>query len=211
MTAAELATQRRFMAYLAKPWDDLNSLLVARFAFQPDVSEVLRLAGALAVSIKHQAEDAGLDRKLVDVASKDNRIMSDVADAHKHGTLRDSTRQNHLTVSADFECNPKDQFRYLRNVILIHHASLGELDFMRTSGAAVSYWIQTRRIAVQWVPTVREAEPVFYDDAYLYFNPRYQLEMASTQIRFFRRDTGGTLNPYDPPTVRVSIRPQREL
>jgi hypothetical protein len=199
-------TEQKFMAYLAKPWSDLNSILLQRFAFQPDLSEVLRLAGALAIPIKHQAEDAGVGRKSVDADSMDNQIMSDVADAFKHGALDNPKRQNHLTVSAHFECDANNRFRYLRNVILIHHASQGEMDFMLTSGAAISYWIQKMKIATRWVPSISEGDSTFHDEAFLFFNPKYQLEMASTQIKFFWRDVGGLLIPYDPPMVRFSVR-----
>ena len=49
----------RFLTYLVKPWDELNLLLSQRFAFQPDMSDVTRLAGSLAIATKHQAEVAG--------------------------------------------------------------------------------------------------------------------------------------------------------
>jgi len=50
---------QRFVNDVVKPWDELNALLSQRYAFQPDLSDVTRLAGTLAVAIKHQADLAG--------------------------------------------------------------------------------------------------------------------------------------------------------
>ena len=50
---------QRFVNDVVKPWDELNVLLSQRYAFQPDLSDVTRLAGTLAVAIKHQADLAG--------------------------------------------------------------------------------------------------------------------------------------------------------
>lgn len=93
----------RLINDIVKPWEELNVLLVQRFAFQPDLSDVTRLASALAVSIKHQADLRGISRSVIDSASNENRIMSDVADAVKHGQLRDPSRNNRLDVVSWFE------------------------------------------------------------------------------------------------------------
>ena len=70
---------QRFVNDVVKPWDELNVLLSQRYAFQPDLSDVTRLAGTLAVAIKHQADLAGYaDRSAIDAASLDNKLMSDV-------------------------------------------------------------------------------------------------------------------------------------
>jgi hypothetical protein len=98
---------QRFVNDVVKPWDELNALLVQRYAFQPDLSDVTRLAGALAVAIKHQADLAGCtDRSAIDAASLENKLMSDVGDFWKHGPLRESSRNNSLSVSAMFEYGP---------------------------------------------------------------------------------------------------------
>jgi len=50
----------RFLNDIVKPWDELNKLLGERLALQPDLSDVTRLAGALAVAIRHQVDVADL-------------------------------------------------------------------------------------------------------------------------------------------------------
>ena len=70
-----------FLTNIVKPWSELNSLLSQRLAFQPEISDITRLAGLLSVSIKHQTEVAGFSRTVVDAESFENRLISDVADA----------------------------------------------------------------------------------------------------------------------------------
>src|SRR5262245_55800002 len=102
----------RLINDVVKPWEELNALLVQRFAFQPDLSDVTRFASALAVSIKHQVDLRGLSRSAVDSASSENRVMSDVADAAKHGQLRDPSRNNQLYVASCFEFARNRGFRF---------------------------------------------------------------------------------------------------
>lgn len=190
-------TTLRFLTYLIKPWDELNLLLSQRFAFQPEMSDVTRIAGSLAVAIKHQVEDAGLSRKVVDGESFDNRVMSDVADAWKHGSLDNPARNNRLTVGAQFECSSDNKFRFLRNVVTVHHATLGDLDLMVTAGEAISYWTRKLGLQVKWSTTIAEGPPEFHEEAFLYFNPKYQYGMSATNFRIVRRDVNGNLVPHD--------------
>jgi len=197
---------QRFVNDIVKPWDELNALLSQRYAFQPDLSDVSRLAGALAVAIKHQADLAGYeDRSRIDAASGDNKLMSDVGDFWKHGPLRDSGRNNSLSVSAMFEYDPGRGFRFLRNGLFIQHATLGEHDFMHTSLAAIRYWLTIQRIGLSWSGAVAEGPAEFHPTAFLHYDPRYCISMSSTQFRFFARSGGGDLVPTDPPEVRIEI------
>jgi hypothetical protein len=197
---------QRFLNDVVKPWDELNTLLSQRYAFQPDLSDVTRLAGALAVAIKHQADLAGYtDRSAIDAASLDNKLMSDVGDFWKHGPLHDSGRNNSLSVSAMFEHDPGRGFRFLRNGLFIQHATLGERDFMSTSLAAISYWLTAQRIGLSWSGTVAESPAEFHPTAFLHYDPKYCISTSSTRFRFFARSRGGDLVPNDPPNVRVEI------
>jgi len=197
---------QRFVNDVVKPWDGLNALLSQRYAFQPDLSDVTRLAGALAVAIKHQADLAGsADRSAIDAASLENRLMSDVGDFWKHGPLRDPGRNNSLSVSAMFEYDPGRGFRFLRNGLFIQHATLSEHDFMHTSLAAIRYWITTEGIGLSWSGAVAECPAEFHPTAFLHYDPKYCLSMSSTRFRFFARSGGGDLVPTDPPEVRIEI------
>ena len=197
---------QRFVNDVVKPWDEFNGLLSQRYAFQPDLSDVTRLAGALAVAIKHQADLAGYaDRSAIDAASLDNKLMSDVGDFWKHGPLRDSGRNNSLSVSAMFEYHPGRGFRFLRNGLFNQHASLGEHDFMHTSLAAIRYWLTTQRIGLSWSGAIAEGPAEFYPTALFRYNPRYCISMSSTRVRFLARSGGGDLVPTDPPEVRIEI------
>ena len=50
-------------------------------------------------------------------------ILIDIADMSKHNRLDNPKRENTLTVSSMFECNRENQFRFLRNIIDIHHTN----------------------------------------------------------------------------------------
>lgn len=190
---------------IIKPWDELNELLVQRYAFQPDLSDVTRLASSLAVAIKHYAEHASVHRKIVDTESVDNKLMSDVADAAKHGKLANSSRDNRLYVAALFEVNNDNQFRFIRNAIYINHASKGEIDFMIVALRAIKYWIYHVGIKINWQGVIKEAQNKFYPTAFLYYNPKYCIKMSQTSLNFFKRREDNTFQAYDPPEVRLEI------
>lgn len=189
-----------------KPWDELNTLLSKRYAFQPDLSDVSRLAGTLAVAIKHQAELAGYkDRRGIEAASPDNKLMSDVGDFWKHGPLNDSGRNNSLFVRAIFEYDPLRGFRFLRNGLVIQHKTLGDHDFMHTSLAAIRYWLAKQHISLSWPGTVAEGPAEFYPTAFLHYDPKYCISMSSTRFQFLARSKCGQLVPTEPPEVRIEI------
>ena len=194
----------RLINDVVKSWEELNALLVQRFAFHPDISDVTRLASTLAVSIKHQADLRGVSRSSVDSASDANRLMSDVADAAKHGQLRDSSRNNTLHVASCFEYGAGRGFRFVRNSVSIAHATSGEVDFMATALAASQYWMQILDFTLNHKLAVAEAADEFFPTAYLYFNPKYCIKMKQTQLKFFEKKDGN-YRPVDPPQVMFEV------
>lgn len=195
----------RLINDVIKPWEELNALLVQRFAFQPDLSDVTRLASALAVSIKHQADLRGVPRNAVDNASDENCLMSDVADAAKHGQLRDTSRNNKLYVASCFEYAADRGFRFIRNSVTIAHAGSGEKDFMATALAAAQYWMNQLAFSLNRTLAVGEGPDEFFPTAYLFFNPKYCINMAQTRLKFFEKLTDGRYRPVDPPEVKFEV------
>jgi len=195
----------RFLNDIVKPWDELNSLLAQRYAFQPNVSDITRLAGGLAVAIRHQVDVVGWKDATANEESFEHRLVADAADFWKHGSLRKSERNNRLTASALFEYSPGQGFRFLRNALFVEHVTLGQHDFMIASLAAIHFWIKTRGLNIAWSGAVKEAGPDFHATAFLYFNPNYCISMSSVRARFFARNTDGTLSAVDPPEVRIEI------
>ena len=195
----------KFLNDIAKPWDELNSLLVQRYAFDPDLSDVTRMASALAVAIKHYPERVSIDSGMVRDESPENRLMSDVADASKHGKLDKPARRNSMNVVALFEFDEKNQFRFLRNAILINHASEGEFDFMVMALGAMSYWFSKVPLNVKWKGALREVPSKFYPTAFLYYNPKYCIHMGSTRVKFFKRNSDGVLSACEPPSCRFEV------
>ena len=131
--------------------------------------------------------------------------MSDVADAAKHGRLKNPSRNNHLYVASHFEYNPAHGFRFIRNAIVIAHTSLGERDFLETSLTAIHYWVTRPGITISWSPSVAEGPAEFHSSALLYFNPKFCINMSQTRFKFFERTASGNYQPVDPPEVRIKV------
>lgn len=207
-TVPEVATQimaLRFVNDIIKPWDELNALLAKRYAFQPDLSDVTRMAAAIAVAIRHYPEKAAQPQKDTESRPLEIRLMTDVADAAKHGALKDSKRNNTLHVAALFECNDENNFRFIRNGLYIAHESEGEHDFMTTALIAINYMRSKYDVGVVWEKDVLEAPEEFYPTAFLHYNSKYCINMSSVRISIFRRTESGALEPYDSPSVKFEI------
>lgn len=200
----------RFLTNIVKPWDELNTLLSQRYAFQPEISDITRLAGSLSVAIKHQTEVAVVSRTKTDNESSENRLMSDVADAWKHGKLKDPKRNNYLSVGSQFECNENNRFRFIRNIVTIKHQTDGALDFMETSKVAIQYWINKLKIPISWNPSILVGAMEFHEEAYLFFNPKYQVSMGSINLQIVKRNNADQLIPYDSPEVRFAVYEYKE-
>lgn len=195
----------RFLNDIAKPWDELNALLAERLALQPEVSDVTRLAGSLAVSIRHQVDAAGIEDIVVNAECLEHRIISDIADYWKHGPLKNPGRNNSLSTEAFFEYSPGKGFSFIRNALFVEHATLGRHDFLVTSLAAIKYWIKRRVIATDWSGSVRENPQDFYRTAFLKFDPLRCISMDKTRLGFFLKQTDGSWTRVDPPEVLFEV------
>ena len=170
---------RHLINDVIKPWEELNALLVNPFAVEPGLSDITRLASSLSISIKHQVDfrkgskRESKFRKEVEIASLENRMISDVADAAKHGKLRDPARYNRLNVASCFEYKPNRGYRFIRNSITILYENANEYDFMTTSLAATKYWMAYLGISLGRELIVSEGPEEFSPTAYLYYNPAY--------------------------------------
>lgn len=205
----------KFLNDIVKPWNELNNLLIERYAFQPDLSSVTTVVSALSTAIKHQVDILAFDQGIrttkklqseINVESNAARLISDVSDAAKHVVLDDPARQNNVFVAAMFEVNLEGNFRFLRNGVFIEHARLGRHDFMHTSLSAIEYWCRKRQLNIAGSGAVREASAEFFPTAFLHFNPKYCIKMAKIQILCFHRDDTGSLQPFDPKEVRFEVR-----
>lgn len=195
----------RFLNDVAKPWDELNALLAERLALQPDLSDVTRLAGALAVAIRHQAEVMGIKDDVANVECIEHRLLSDTADFWKHGALRNAARNNQLSTEALFEYAPGKGYSFIRNALFIEHVSLGKHDFLVASLAAIEYWIKKRSIATTWSGLVRENIQEFHPTAFLHFDAARCIAMQQVRLGFFSKQSDGSLIRVDPPEVRFEV------
>jgi len=195
-----------FVTNLIRPWDKLNDLLVKPYAFQPDVNDPLRDAANIAIAIRHQSEKTGIPQKTANAECQANEILLDVADAWKHGRLRDPARNNTISISSRFEFESKERFRFIRNVITVEHSTKGSFDLIEIEGAALAYWHSKLGIMINWIPVICEAPPTFTSKVVLFFNPEHQIHMEATKIQFVCRDTDGRLVLADPEGFEFEIR-----
>lgn len=195
----------RFLNDLVKPWDELNALLGERLALQPDLSDVTRLAGALAVAIRHQVDATDFKDTEVNTESLEHRIISDTADFWKHGSLRNANRNNRFSNEAFFEYMPNKGFSFIRNALFVEHTALGKHDFLHTSLAAINYWIRKRPLNITWQGVVREHPEQFHPEAFLRFESEKCISMNQVRLGFFSRGTDGSLERVDPPEVRFVV------
>jgi hypothetical protein len=203
----------KFLNDVIKPWDELNNLLIERYAVEPELSSITKDVSSISNAINHQVDALAFEQKIdrnkaqeeVINASRSVRIISDVSDCIKHVELRKDERRNRFYVAAMFEVNEKNEFCFLRNGIFIEHATLGNHDFMQTSHEAIDYWNKKRGLSIQWHGSVRCAETEFFPEAFLEFNPKYCIEMKRTRFKCFRRNNVGELEPFAPENVKFSV------
>ena len=196
---------QRFINDIVKPWDELNSLLRENFAFQPDLSDITRLAGGIAVSIRHQVDFSTLDDKKANESCIAHRIIADTGDFWKHGSLRKEERNSPIAVSAAFEFSESLGFRFIRNIIFVEHKSLGTHDFMETSATAIKFWLTQHNININWQGAIIESQNHFESTARLGFNSKYCTSMSSVQLRFLKNNSDGSYTPIDPPEVKFEV------
>lgn len=202
-------TPQKFLNDVIKPYDELNSLLVQRLAFEPNLSDVTRMATAIAVALRHIPEFVGIkspnQRQTLFGESFENQIIADVADGQKHEVS--SERKNTLLTAALFEWSLPNDFRFIRNSLLIKHARFQEHDFLKATLGAIWYWIQKLQYNISWkgMGAILEAPNEFHPTAFLFYDSRYCISMKNTNFRFFSRAENGTLTATDPNEVRMEI------
>jgi len=108
-------------------------------------------------------------------------------------------------IESQFEYLHDSLFRFVRNVVVINHASMGKFDFMATAREAIGYWIKKLSMPIAWTPAFAEGSPEFHNEAALYFNPKHQIHMDSVKIQIVSRNSTGELVPFDPPEVRFTV------
>lgn len=198
-------TPLRFINDVIKPWDELNQFLRMDYALQPDLSDVTRLAGQIAVSLRHQLDFSELTQSQAFQKCPVLPLIVDAGDYWKHGELRDSTRNCKIVTASNFEYSEGNGFRFIRNKALLDHPEMGEHDFLEISLAAIHFWIQQHGFDSTWDGAILESDRPFEPAARLRFEPRYCIHMSSTRIQIVRSVGEGDYQPYAPADVRFEV------
>lgn len=196
----------KFISDVLKPWDELNDLLTKPYAYEPDLNDVTRMAGNIAIAIKHQCDLRKERRKEIDSISPENKIMSDVADMVKHHGLQNKTRENKLYALASFECLEQEElFSFLRTGIYIEYVGGKIFDFLAESAKAINFWINHLNLNIPKQRTIKLCAEDFRDRAILYYNPSKCVHMGSTRIQTYRKNSEGNLELFNPKTVNLVL------
>lgn len=196
----------RFINDILKPWDELTDLLAKPYAYEPGLNDIIRMAGNLAITIKHQCDLERENRKTIDQLSPENKIMSDVADKVKHHKLRNKTRENQLYAVAAFECEETgNKFKFLRTIIYVEYFDGRKFDFINVAAEAIKFWITHLNLNISRPLNIKLYNNDFQDDAILYYNPLKCIHMNSTRIQTYRRNSNGDLELFNPKNVRLAL------
>lgn len=195
----------QFLNDALRPWDKLNKVLAEPFAYQPDLSDATLEAVTIAAAIKHVADKFTKDRRSIDAESQANSVMSDVADKWKHPKIRNPARDNHLMVKSRFLVDDDSQFSFVRNRVVVVHATHGQLDFMQIAADAIRYWLHRLNVSINWSGEVLVATPKPLSEVTLYFDGTRQMEMRSVGLEFVGRGPNDDLVPIDPVEVRFVL------
>lgn len=194
----------QFINDILKPWDELNDLLAKPYAYEPGISDIIRMAGNLAIALKHQCDLEKKNRKQIDQLSSANKIMSDVADMIKHRELRDKSRENELYAVASFECF-EDKFKFLRTIIYVEYPDGKKFDFIIETAKAIKFWINESNLNISKPLNIKLCAEDFQKNAILYYNPLKCIHMKSTRIQTYRKNSNGDLELFDPKNVRLAL------
>ena len=191
---------------ILKPWDELNDLLAKPYAYESELNDATRMAGNLAIALKHQCDLEKESRKAIDPISLENKIMSDVADMVKHHSLRDKTRENKLSTVTAFECiETESKFKFLRTIIYIEYFDGRKFDFIIESTKAINFWITHLNLNISKQRVVKLCDNDFQNEAILHYNPAKCVHMKSTRIQTYRKNSNGNLELFDPKNVKLVL------
>jgi len=195
-------------------WVELNNELSQLILINSEISAFSRKVINLAVSINHFPEKLGLKPKDIFKQSRAYKIISDVCDASKHGDLKDSSRNNHINISAVFEGNNKGKFKFRRNKININHTTFGKIDFMKIASEAINYLIEKLDLKLDWDSSINLFRGEFIDKCILWVFKRHHIQIEakgnplpnSWAVEFVRENSQGKLEHFDPPEAIICFR-----
>ena len=194
----------QFLNETVMPWDRLSVKLARPISVDPQTSTLVAEAGAVLTALRHAPERFGWPQKgaalhkAVVAEFNQHALITDAADSWKHGALKDPQRQTTFSVKSQFLLDCKGRSRFLRNIIHLQHATLGEFDFLYISRLAICFWLHRQNVALAWTGVIFEGADVFRNEALLASSPGIQVLQRAARISFVALDTQGALVPVSP-------------
>ncbi len=146
-----------FKSEIIMPWEDLNHEVSKHFSVSPQHSVFINAAHALAVALKHFSETNGGPKSAqLNPLSESYKIISDLADTKKHGVRDNPARECTILTSSLYE-KKIDKIvlvRFLRNNIIMNHASYGKRDFIETAKDCALFLVDQLNLPKDWSPVI---------------------------------------------------------
>lgn len=188
----------KFINNVVKPWEILNKQLSFPFSVNTSVSDFTTNAANLSVSIKHFPENSyNVKPKDLILESESYKIISDLADSLKHGSLSNESRQCSIFVGSMFERNPHGLVRFLRNTINIKHATYGECDFMEISKESAQFVASKIDFRSDWQPQILYNNGEFSNRIHVHASITNQVAWQGMTMQFVELSSEGKYKKVD--------------
>ena len=196
----------KFVTDIIRPWEKLNLELINQNSIDKDISDIITIAGDLAVKISHFPETANKKSVRTIKSSEDFNIIVDIADSWKHNDSPDENRNSKLSISSLFEGNDEGTFRFIRNKIVVKHNKYGINDFLEVSKKAAQFLFFQLNLSLHWNPSILEAPYLFSKTVFLNIFYTHQIAWNGLSIEFVKKNNKGQLVHYDPPKWQFELR-----
>ncbi len=189
-----------------EPWERLTNALAEQKALEASKSDAAADAGRLAVTIRRLADQFGLDLRDMAARSNDWALLSAVADAGKNRLLSSAAKRTTLAVSAHFEADGDESYRFINNRVTIVHPTMGNSDFLTTAANAIRFLIAELGLGLDWTPGILEGPPEFTPTVVLDAGPNPNHVFELLQVRFLRRNPDGDLAMFQPQNWQLELK-----
>lgn len=201
----------QFLNEVVMPWDQLSIKLARPISVDPQTSTFVADAGAVLTALRHAPErfrwpqERGALHAAVVAEFAKHELITDAADSWKHGTLKNPRRQTTFSVKSQFLLDAGGRVRFLRNIIHLQHATLGEFDCLSVCRSAIHFWLRRQNVELSWTGVIFEGADVFRNEALLACSPGIQVLQHAARISFVVLDIQGNLVPASPGSQTFAV------
>ena len=131
------------------------------------------------------------------------RILHDVSDMAKHGSLDRKRRENSLSVGLVFEFNEDEKCRFHRGIVTIDYGNNKRYDFLETAIKSTNFLNSYYGFGFDKIEGPHWWEGDWDQEAKLYFVPEFCTYVKNFNLKTVRC-IDGKFVPYDPEKVQFT-------